>query len=269
MSTIAMTEPDLSRPVPWRLWLLAGVGALAIHAGCVALAVAHLSGEEDEALGAPAIEIGLELMAPRVAQTDLPPGPEQDASAASPAVPEQKAAVDPSDLPKDVPVESEEPDRVVTQNDNIKPPQEEPKVAAVQTAPSEQSVAAEASAMPTLAAVPEAPKSVAPAQGIGESAARVRLTWQKELSAHFDRHKRYPGDRANKSAEIVVSFMLDRAGHILSSSIVRGSGDASFDQAALAMLQRANPVPAPPALIADEGLSFTLPVVFRVKNAQR
>jgi TonB family protein len=261
-----MSDLDLPRPVPVRLWLLAGIGAIAIHAGCVALAVAHLAGEEEEALGAPTIEIGLELMSPRAEPTDLPPGPEQDASAASPAVPEQKAVTEQSDLPKDTPVESEEPDRVVTQNDNVKPLQEEPQVSALQTAASEQSIAAEATAMPTVTAAVEAPKSVAPAQGIGESAARVRLTWQKELSAHFNRHKRYPEDRSNKNAEIVVSFVLDRTGHIVSSSIVRGSGDSSFDQAALAMLQRSDPVPAPPPLVADEGLNFTLPVIFRVKG---
>jgi protein TonB len=60
--------------------------------------------------------------------------------------------------------------------------------------------------------------------------------------------------------------VLDRTGHVLSSSIVRGSGDASFDQAALDMLKRSDPVPAPPPLVADEGLIFTLPVIFRVKG---
>jgi TonB family protein len=53
---------------------------------------------------------------------------------------------------------------------------------------------------------------------------------------------------------------------VLSSSIVRGSGDPSFDQAALDMLKRSDPVPSPPPLVADEGLSFTLPVIFRVKG---
>ena len=47
---------------------------------------------------------------------------------------------------------------------------------------------------------------------------------------------------------------------------MRGSGDAAFDQAALDMLKRSDPVPAPPPLVADEGLSFTLPVIFRVKG---
>jgi len=39
-----------------------------------------------------------------------------------------------------------------------------------------------------------------------------------------------------------------------------------FDQAALAMVRRSDPVPPPPPLVADEGLSFTLPVIFRVKG---
>jgi periplasmic protein TonB len=34
----------------------------------------------------------------------------------------------------------------------------------------------------------------------------------------------------------------------------------------VAMLQRSNPVPPPPPLVADEGLTFTLPVIFHVKE---
>jgi TonB family protein len=55
-------------------------------------------------------------------------------------------------------------------------------------------------------------------------------------------------------------------GHVLSASIVKGSGDTAFDEAALAMVRKSDPVPMPPPLIADEGLSFTLPVIFRVKG---
>jgi TonB family protein len=107
---------------------------------------------------------------------------------------------------------------------------------------------------------------VAPAQGTGESARRVRVTWQKELVAHLDKHKRYPAERSLKSAEIVVGFTLDRVGHVVAVNLVRGSGDAAFDEAALAMVRRSDPVPPPPPLIADEGLTFSLPVIFRVKG---
>jgi TonB family protein len=262
-----MPELDQPRGVSLRLWLLAGLGAIALHAGCVALAVTSLHAEDEaDDLGAPAIEVGFELASTRSEPTDLPPGPENEASAASPAVQQQKAVVEQTELPKDIVTESEAPDRVVTQNDSNKPKEEEPTVAAVQTAPSEESVAAEAAAAPTIEKAPEAAKTVAPAQGIGESARRAKLTWQKELSAHFDRHKRYPPGHAAKAAEIVVSFELDRSGHILSSRVVRSSGDPALDDAAIAMLKRSDPVPAPPPLVADEGLAFTLPVIFRVKG---
>jgi protein TonB len=261
-----MPDLDTEQKPSRRLWILAGVGALALHVGCAALAIAHMQTDDpDDSLGTPAIEIGLEMMAPKVEVTDLPPGPDTDASVASPALAEQKAVVTDTDLPKDVPTETEEPDRVVT-NDTKKPEKEEEEVATVQTQASTESVAAEATATPSSEAIPEGPRSVAPASGTGESARRVRATWTKELIAHLDKHKRYPPERQQKTAEIVISFVLDRSGHVLSSSIAKGSGDTAFDQAALAMIKRSDPVPQPPPLVADEGLNFTLPVIFRVKG---
>jgi TonB family protein len=260
-----MSKVEHSGAFPARIWVIAAVGAFAIHAGCAALAVSHTAmDDDDDALSAPAIEIGLDMQAPRTEPTGLPPGPDAGASTASPAVLEQKAVIEQSELPKDIPVEVEEPDRVVTKNDPIKPKEDEPTVTAVRTAPSEESVAAEATAAPAVADVPDAPRSVALVQGIGASAQRIRMTWQKELAAHLNRHKRYPSGGDKRNAEIVVTFVLDRTGRILSSSVVRGSGDASFDEAALAMLRRSNPVPPPPRIVADEGLSFTMPVVFKL-----
>jgi len=267
MASTSMTDLDTEQKSSRRLWIFAGLGALALHVGGGALAVAHLQAVDlDESLGAPAIEIGLELMSPRLEATDLPPGPDTDASVASPALAEQKAEVKETELPKDVPTEADDPDRVVTPNDSNKPKEEESKIAAVQTQASTESVAAAATATPSLDAVQRGPRSVAPAQGIGQSAQRVRATWQKELMAHLDKHKQYPAERSQKSAEILVSFALDRMGHVLSSSIVKGSGDKAFDEAALAMVRRSDPVPPPPPLVADEGLNFTLPVIFRVKG---
>ena len=257
------TEQKPSR----RLWIFAAVAALTLHVGGVALAVAHLRNDDsDNSLGAPAIEVGLEMKSPHLEATDLPPGPDADASVASPALAEQKAEVKETELPKEVPTETEEPDRVVAPNDSKKPREDDPKVAAVETSASMESVAAEATATPSTEAIPEGPRSVAPVQGTGESVQRMRATWQKELIAHLDKHKRYPSERSEKSAEIVVGFALDRMGHVLSASILKGSGDAAFDEAALTMVRKSDPVPMPPPLVADEGLNFTLPVIFRVKG---
>src|ERR1700726_4234674 len=262
-----MSDLDTEQKPSRRLWILAGVAALALHVGGAALAVAHLRTEEpDDSLGGPAIEIGLEMPSPHLEPTDLPPGPDTDASVASPAMAEQKAELKESELPKDTPTEAENPDRVVTPNDAKKPVEEDAKTAAVQTQASQESVAAEATAVPSSDNMPQGTRSVAPAQGTGAIAQRIRATWQKELIAHLDKHKRYPADRSLKSAEILVGFALDRTGHVLSASIVKGSGDAAFDEAALAMVRRSDPMPQPPPLVADEGLNFTLPVIFRVKG---
>jgi TonB family protein len=240
--------------------------ATAIHLGGAALAMAHLqSVDADTSLGAPALEIGLEMSSPKVEATDLPPGPDTDASTASPSVAEQKIVEKETDLPQAKPDETVEPDRIVTENESKKPNEEETEKAAVQAAAANESVAAEATAMPSNEAAQEAPRSVAPEQGTGESARRVRATWQKELIAHLDKHKRYPTERSLKAAEITLNFVLDRVGHVLSTTIVKGSGDAAFDEAALSMVRRSDPVPQPPAVVADDGLSFTLPINFRVK----
>jgi TonB family protein len=262
-----MSDSDLEAKPSRRLWALAAFAALALHVGGAALAIAHLRTDDpDDDLGAPAIEIGLEMAAPKSEATDLPPGPDSDASVASPALPEQQAEVKETDLPKAVPNETEDPDRVVTTSEPKEPEKEEPEKAQVQTQASTESIASEATATPSTEAIPEAKRSVAPAPGTGEAARRQRVTWTRQLVAHLDRHKRYPANRVQKTAEIVVRFELDRTGHVISTAVIKGSGDAAFDEAALAMVRRSDPVPQPPPLVADEGLNFTLPVIFRVKG---
>jgi hypothetical protein len=132
------------------IWGVAVIGAIALHLGCVAFAVANMqSVEADDALGARAIEIGLELASPRGEPTDLPPGPDAEATAASPEMIEQKAVVKENDLPQAVPTETDDPDRVVSPTEAKKPEKEDPEVATAQAAPSTLSVATEATAMPT------------------------------------------------------------------------------------------------------------------------
>jgi TonB family protein len=258
-----MSGLEITARKPVRIWIFAAIGAVAIHTGAVALAVATLQPEDDpDELGANAIEVGYERLAPRAEPVDLSAGPDADASAAAPTVAEQKAIVRDTNLPKAVPTETEDPDRIVSPEDK-KPIEKEREVAAAPTQASVGAIAVEATAVPSSEDANASAKSVAPELGVADSARRVRTTWQKELVAHLNKHKRYPSDRSNQGAEIVVGFTLDRTGHVLSASVVKSSGDASFDTAALAMIRRADPVPPPPPLVADEGMAFTVPVNFR------
>jgi len=262
-----MSEIEPSRRGSRLIWILAALGAVAVHAVVLAPILTSVRADNSVALGAPAIAIGVELASPRqIEPTDLPAGPDTQATAASPAAVEQKEVAEQTELPKGMPTETDDPDRVVTPNDNKKPIKDDPKLATAQAQPSVESAAVEETATPTVPNAREAPVSTAPALGTGESAQRERTTWQKELAAHFNKYKRYPADRIARNAEVVVSFVLDRVGHVLSTRLVKGSGDAAFDDAALAMLRRSDPVPAPPPLVADNGLTFTLPVIFHVNG---
>jgi periplasmic protein TonB len=254
---------DDADPLRRKIWIFAAVMALGAHLAFAAFAIARMSEPDDDDLGAPGIEIAYELASTQNAMSELPPGPESEASAASPPVVEQKTAEKQTDLPKETPVESENPDRLVTIEKTDKPKEAEPEPKAKMMKPSDESAAQEATAAPTIENVPQSAKSTTPDQGTGQSRQRARVTWQKELLAHLDKFKRYPAERSQKSAEIVVTMTLDRTGHVLSANISRGSGDDAFDHAALAMVERASPVPPPPPLIADEGLDFSLPVIFR------
>jgi periplasmic protein TonB len=260
-----MTEPRPWHRVPMSMWMVAAVGAVTFHFACVALGLAFMDREPDDELGAPAIEIGVEVLAPHTDTPDLPPGPDVEASIAAPQTVDQTAVAEQADLPRAVPEETDDPERLVAPVETAKP-KDEPTAPAVPTVASIESIAVEATAPPTSEMVAESTRSITPVQGIGVSAQRARATWEKELIAHFNRHKRYPANRGAQAAEILVSFELDQTGRVLSSSIVQGSGDASFDDAALAMIRRSDPVPTPPALVVQEGLSFTLPVSFRVRR---
>ncbi|WP_427791673.1 energy transducer TonB [Brevundimonas diminuta] len=102
------------------------------------------------------------------------------------------------------------------------------------------------SPQPPAPATTAPPAQVAPAAAQASSAPRE---WRARLLAHLDQNKRYPAiaERQRQEGVVHIRFTMDRAGRVLSSSITRGSGRPMLDREALAMLQRAQPLPLPPA----------------------
>jgi protein TonB len=245
------------------IWVFAAIFVCCAHIAFAAFAIARMNEPEDDDLGAPGIEIAFELASTQTSPSELPPGPESEASSASPPVVEQKTTEKVVDLPKERPVESDNPDRLVTIEKTDKPEEKEPEPKIKMMKASEESAAQEATAAPTIQNVQQAAKSTTLDQGTGQSQQRSRVTWQKELMAHLDKYKRYPTERSQRSAEILITLTLDRTGRVLTANITKSSGDDAFDHAAIAMVERASPVPPPPPLVADEGLDFSLPVIFK------
>jgi protein TonB len=247
-----------------RLWVFAAVTALALHLGGVALAIAHLRTDDGgDGLGAANADFAVEMASPQVPDDNLPPGPDVDAMQASQQLAEQKAEVKETELPKDRPTEAEDPDRIVTPNDSKKPTEDDPKVAAVQAEAAEEMPAQEATSRQTLdEKAPESEKAKAPSLGIGKDRSKLTADWGRKISAYFELHKRYPKDRT-RATTVKVSLVLNRRGNVVSVDVAESSGDAAFDDAAVSMIRRSDPVPAPPAGLTEDQFSFSLDVRFK------
>jgi protein TonB len=105
----------------------------------------------------------------------------------------------------------------------------------------------------------KASKASVAASGIGRGRSAATTNYRGLVSAHLARYKRHTH---GSSGTATVAFQLNGGGKVTSSRLVRGSGVASIDQEALAMVRRASPFPAPPD---GRAISFTVPLRFLVQ----
>jgi protein TonB len=93
----------------------------------------------------------------------------------------------------------------------------------------------------------------------------VVATWRNQIVTILERNKRYPSDARARGEQGVtrLAFSIDGQGHLLSSRIVASSGSTALDAETLALVQRAQPFPAPPPELA--GSEMTVPVSFNIR----
>jgi protein TonB len=129
------------------------------------------------------------------------------------------------------------------------PPKEEP--------PAEKTV----DTPPAPPAAPKAQKSEPPMP----SNSNALPSWQGDLLRHLAKFKKYPEDARRRGTQGVVKlrFTVDGEGKVLSYSIAGESGSASLDRATLDMIRRAQPLPAPPKELLNNGsLEVVAPFVY-------
>jgi periplasmic protein TonB len=99
------------------------------------------------------------------------------------------------------------------------------------------------------------------------SAPKIDPSWQSLLLKHLQQYKNYPGAaRArNQQGVVVLDFVMDRDGHVLSQRIVASSGSTELDAEVLALIQRAQPLPAFPASMSEDQLHLTVPIRFSLR----
>ena len=101
--------------------------------------------------------------------------------------------------------------------------------------------------------------------GIGKDKLKETAKWGRKISAYFELHKKFPEGKKN-AAQVKVALVLNRRGNVISANVVESSGDQAYDAAALAMIHRSDPVPAPPADLTEDQFAFSLPVIFNARK---
>jgi periplasmic protein TonB len=153
--------------------------------------------------------------------------------------------------------------------EEIKPPRHL-AVPTVITAPPPEVVIQTATPPPVMAAPPPVaapmvpPAEAAPQKGAGET----RDSFLGKLLAQLNRFKQYP--RAARQAHIegvvMLHFVMDAQGRVLSFEIAKSSGRPVLDNEALALIQRAQPLPALPADFPTRTLDAVVPIEFSLNS---
>jgi periplasmic protein TonB len=260
MNAIAAARSDLTR------WAASAVVVLGLHAlGAATLLAWHDPiGMSDESS---AIVVDLTPYAPSSESTDdVAPGPVQQAAAA----PLEKVEPASEPKPEEKLDEKVEPKVELKPEEKVDvPPAPIPPVAAVPPPeavepPLPPVTPPEPESQPSQ--MPPAPATTAPPRPHSASAAAANA-WHKGIFAQIQRHKAYPAAaRARRENGVVqLAFSIDRDGRVVSSRVAGASGVAALDQAALETIQKAQPFPPPPADMAGDVFSFTVPVAFSIR----
>jgi len=216
-----------------------GVAASIVLAAHLGLAARYLWVRDTQPSGMPDVPVVMIDLAP------VPVAPVSDVDIA--LGPQMKESLVPPDVPK---VEQEEP-----------PPKVENPVVAMPEPPK---------AEPKPEKKPPAPRTTAPPRNPTQTArvaAAPPPSWVNLLFSHLLRYRQYPSSAQANHQEGVVTlgFTMDRNGHVLSRHIVHSSGVPALDVEALALIERAQPLPAFPPQMTEATRSFTAPIKFSLR----
>jgi protein TonB len=254
-------------------WITAGMIALLAHLATAALALRH-EPNRDFAVE----DVGAMMVVEFAA---LPVSPESDAAEASeaadaaapaPEIDEQLSTKSEAELPTAAASPYEAPPELQVAQDKTLKEVEEQENDQTTEATEERPVAApSAAAQQSAAATPESANiaeiAAAPAEGSTAEAVEIPESWYRAVMAHLGKHKRYPPEArsAHVEGEVELSFTLDSAGRVVSTHINRSSGSPVLDREAVAMLERAQPLPAVPKQVAGGRIALMMPIRYRLK----
>lgn len=224
--------------------------AVAFHAVGAAALFARWSENSDLVANAPVIMVDLAPVAisPNVTPNELPPGPLQQEAEPEP---EPEKPIEKVELPPD--------------------PQAEPVVAVPPPKPVEKPK--EKKSKQKHASLPSMPstadhqgdRTAAPMPGASSRNSDAVPNWKSQLVAALERQKRYPSEARGDQGTAQLAFNVDRQGNVHNARITRSSGSSVLDHEALALVQRAQPLPPPPSEVAGAQIPIIVPIRYNAR----
>lgn len=259
-------------------WTAAGVLMIGIHLGGGAAGYMFWGMRPNEIILPPPTVIAFELAPapvappppqkieepiPEIDPVLEPPPPISELDLIPPAPPEVEVAVAVPEKPKPVKKKKKEPEKkkkkVEKKPEPTQPPQD---FKSATDAPSTTKVET-----PPQPAVATAPAAAGPTPAEITRLANAKNMWLLAFEKHIKKYRKYPksAKRKNQEGTPNVTFVIDRAGNLMEARVSRASGVDTLDEEAVAMFQRATPLPAVPPEMEGETLQFTMPIVFNLK----
>src|ERR1700722_20986281 len=236
MSMSALSWHDDRSPRELARWAIAGAIVLGVHAGAL---IYFRAVHEPDIVGSNMDVVTVELApidsTPDAVERDVAPAPEN--------------MVESQPLP-DLPKEKQPEEMKVEQ-----PPDETPALVPIPAAKPPEKVED---------SPPPAPRT---AQQVKGGAPAVEASWQTSLVRQLQRFKRYPAgaQSRNEQGVVLLSFSLDRSGHVLAHSIAHSSGYTDLDNEVMTMIMRAEPLPPFPASMTQPRIDLTVPIRFSLR----
>ena len=265
-----MTAQTLILPVDegaeLKRWAIAAALVLFMHTSLMAGYFLFASEEPEGSSNSTAILVDLAPVAVAPSsQDDVAPGPEAVEAMPTPKPPPQAKEeitepIEKAEAPADVTLPLPEP-KAEEQKKTEDPDKDKVKTEVEhqqQQMPSPKTTAAPRSNQ-QVAVAPQAP-----VPGADTRNRDATKRWQHLVGARLQQQKRYPSSAEGKreTGTVMLRFQVNRDGLVLAQNIVRSSGVPALDQEVLAMLKRAQPMPAFFPGMTQPQMTLTVPVEF-------
>jgi protein TonB len=93
-------------------------------------------------------------------------------------------------------------------------------------------------------------------------ASTIPPSWLAAVGRRLEHVRRVPAKSFSRMVIVEVGFTVDRTGHVLSHAIEKSAGRPDLDAEAIAMIERAQPLPPFPQSMTQSEINLVVPISF-------